>query len=268
MDIKIVSVSVVIPCYRCLETIDRALQSVFDQTVKPLEIILVDDFSCDGTLEKIKNISQLYPFGLVKIVALEKNMGPGSARNAGWDMAKSDYVAFLDADDSWHPKKLEIQYFWMLQHPEVSLTGHGSVQSVFELPNQLHDFVEVYPILFLISNKFPTRSVMINTRLPFRFAEGKKYSEDYLLWLQILLNGYRGFYSKSILAFSYKDDFGQAGLSANLWAHQKGELSTYKTIYMQKLISISLLSLLYVFSLLKFTKRIVVSFFRNKFSSH
>ena len=268
MTIKTVSVSVVIPCYRCFDTIERALQSVFDQTVKPLEIILVDDFSCDGTLEKIKNISQVYPSGWLKIVALEKNMGPGSARNAGWNIAKSDYVAFLDADDSWHPKKLEIQYFWMLEHPKVSLTGHRSVQAALELSNQFYGFLEASPISFLFSNKFPTRSVMLITQLPFRFAEGKKHSEDYLLWLQILLNGHKGFYSKSILAFSYKDDFGQDGLSANLWEHQKGELSTYKTIYMQKLISISLFSVLYVFSLIKFAKRIIVSFFRSGFSSH
>ena len=108
---------------------------------------------------------------------------------------------------------------------------------------------------------------MVITRLPFRFAEGKMHSEDYLLWLQILLNGYRGFHSKTILAFSHKDNFGQAGLSANLWAHQKGELLTYKTIYMQKLISTPFLIVLYLFSLIKFSKRIIV-FFISKFSCH
>jgi hypothetical protein len=108
---------------------------------------------------------------------------------------------------------------------------------------------------------------MVKTRLSFRFTEGKKYSEDYLLWLQILLNGHQGFYSKSILAFSYKDSFGQAGLSSNLWAHQKGELLTYKTIYMQKLISFPFLIVLYVFSLIKFTKRVIV-FIIKKFSSY
>ncbi len=267
MAIKTISVSVIIPCYRCVETIERALKSVYDQTVKPLEIILVDDFSCDGTLEKIKNISRLFPSGWMKIVALKKNMGPGSARNAAWNIAKGDYVAFLDADDSWHPKKLEIQYFWMWEHPQVSISGHGSFQSALKLPNKYHNFLEVPPILFLFSNKFPTRSVMVKTRLSFRFTEGKKYSEDYLLWLQILLNGHQGYYSKSILAFSYKNSFGQSGLSSNLWAHQKGELLTYKTIYMQKLISFPFLIVLYVFSLIKFTKRVIV-FFIKKFSSY
>lgn len=266
MAIKTISVSVIIPCYRCVETIERALKSLYVQTVKPLEIILVDDFSCDGTLEKIKTISKSHLSGWIKVVALEKNMGPGSARNAGWDIAKSDYVAFLDADDSWHPKKLEIQYFWMIKHPEVSITGHRSVRFGLELPDQSYDFIEVSPTLFLFSNKFPTRSVMLNTRLLFRFSEGKKYSEDYLLWLQILLNGHEGFYSKSILAFSYKANFGGAGLSSDLWAHQKGELLTYRAIYIQKLISIYLFSILYVFSLLKFTKRILVSFFKKEFS--
>lgn len=267
MAIKTVSVSVIIPCYRCVETIERAMKSLYDQTVRPLEIILVDDFSCDGTLEKIMNISRLYPSGWVKIFALKQNMGPGSARNAAWNIAKSDYIAFLDADDSWHPQKLEIQHSWMTEHPEASFTGHRSAEAGLKLSNKFHNFLEVSPILFLFSNKFPTRSVMVKTRLSFRFAERKKYSEDYLLWLQILLNGHRGFYSKSILAFSYKDDFGRAGLSANLWAHQKGELLTYKTIYMQKLISTPFFIVLYLFSLIKFSKRIIV-FFISKFSCH
>lgn len=52
------------------------------------------------------------------------NEGPGSARNAGWDKARCQYIAFLDSDDVWHPQKLECQYRYMEEHPYVWLSCH------------------------------------------------------------------------------------------------------------------------------------------------
>lgn len=266
-------VSVIIPCYRCAETIERAVDSVLNQTQVPEEIILVDDFSDDGsaTISALKMLKQKYQKFNIQILELEKNQGPGSARNEAWKRASKTYIAFLDADDSWHPKKLELQHSWMNGHPEVLFTAHSSIQiSKISSKIKFNNSKNFYPlnvIKFLFFNCIPTRSVMLKRNVRYRFLSGKRYAEDYLLWLQILLNGHRGFYSKSILAFSYKDDFGRAGLSANLWAHQKGELLTYKTIYMQKLISTPFFIVLYLFSLIKFSKRIIV-FFISKFSCH
>ncbi|QTN30415.1 glycosyltransferase family 2 protein [Rhodoferax sp. AJA081-3] len=116
-------VSVVVPCYRCAATIARAVSSVAAQTLRPAEMILVDDASGDATLQQLHTL-QAQHGPLIRVVALAANAGAASARNAGWNLATQPYIAFLDADDTWHPQKLEIQYRYMQQHPEVALSGH------------------------------------------------------------------------------------------------------------------------------------------------
>src|SRR5207245_2440853 len=114
---------VVIPCYRCGQTIRRAVESVVGQTVRPLEVILVDDDSGDDTARVLGQIQE--EFGKwVRILRLPKNRGAAGARNFGWEAAKGKYVAFLDADDSWLPTKIEHQLSFMESHPEFALTGH------------------------------------------------------------------------------------------------------------------------------------------------
>ena len=262
-------VSIVIPLYNKDEWIFQTLDSVYKQTYRNWECIVINDGSTDQSLKQVENFISRYPGNWQNVTIA--NSGQTVARNLGIQIAKGGLIAFLDADDSWHPKKLELQYSWMNGHPEVLFTAHSSIQiSKISSKIKFNNSKNFYPlnvIKFLFFNCIPTRSVMLKRNVRYRFLSGKRYAEDYLLWLQILLNGHRGFYSKSILAFSYKDDFGRAGLSANLWAHQKGELLTYKTIYMQKLISTPFFIVLYLFSLIKFSKRIIV-FFISKFSCH
>ncbi|MDR9769531.1 glycosyltransferase family 2 protein [Acetomicrobium sp.] len=122
-----VPVSVVVPCYCCEDTIERAVVSVMSQTALPGEVILVDDASPDHgrTLSKLQELQERFRDKThIEIIALKNNSGPSVARNAGWETATQPYIAFLDADDAWHPQKLEIQYGWMKEHPEIALTGH------------------------------------------------------------------------------------------------------------------------------------------------
>lgn len=112
------------PCLRCADTIDRAIESIFHQTLRPSEVILVDDCSKDETLNKLFEIQSKYPEEWIKIIPLEINGGPGTARNTGWNAAKHKYVVFLDSDDPWDQRKIEFQYGWMSSHPEAALTGH------------------------------------------------------------------------------------------------------------------------------------------------
>lgn len=95
-------VSVVIPTFNSAETIARALSSVLAQTRPPEEVIVVDDGSSDATLEEVAD----FPF--VQVI-LQENAGPARARNRGLLAAHESYVAFLDADDYWHPNKLALQ---------------------------------------------------------------------------------------------------------------------------------------------------------------
>jgi glycosyltransferase involved in cell wall biosynthesis len=96
------SFAVVIPLYNKALHIRATLQSVFNQTVQPDEIIIVDDGSTDGSGEIVAAIS--HP--LLKLIR-QQNSGESAARNTGLREAVADYVAFLDADDSWHDCHIE-----------------------------------------------------------------------------------------------------------------------------------------------------------------
>ena len=96
-------ISVVIPTLNRINTLQRALDSVINQTYKAAEIIVVDNGSSDGTL---KFLREQYP----KITILTENkIGVSSARNKGIKNSINQWIALLDSDDAWHTRKLEIQ---------------------------------------------------------------------------------------------------------------------------------------------------------------
>jgi glycosyltransferase involved in cell wall biosynthesis len=99
-------VSVVIPAYNGAPTIDETLTSVRSQTHRALEIIVVDDGSTDDT----RRIAEQHAAADERIqVVHQANAGVATARNAGWHRARSDFIAFIDADDLWAPTKIEKQ---------------------------------------------------------------------------------------------------------------------------------------------------------------
>jgi glycosyltransferase involved in cell wall biosynthesis len=99
-------VSVIIPAYNASETIEATLSSVCGQTYAKLDIIVIDDGSHDDTAEVVRRLSGKDP----RIRLLRKaNAGLAAARNTGLEHARGDFVAPLDADDLWHPTKIEKQ---------------------------------------------------------------------------------------------------------------------------------------------------------------
>lgn len=260
-------ISVVIPCYRCGKTIQRAINSLARQTAIPAEIILIDDFSNDGTLEQLQSLSRLYPEGWVKIASLSCNGGPGVARNEGMRQATQPYVAFLDADDSWHPGKANIQYEWMRTHPEIMLTGHPSVKysAQAEARNFSINCREkiILPSRLLLSNVFSSRSIMFRRELPIFFDSQKRYMEDQWWLMQIAFSGYSIVELKIPLSFTYKADYGESGLSNKLWQMERSELDNYWQLGRAGKISKLLVLLLWIYSLLKYMKRVLVSQWRR-----
>ena len=259
---NIARVSVVIPCYCCAATIERAIESVARQTARPAEVILVDDGSGDDTLAALRRLQQQHGADWIKIIVQEKNSGPSVARNAGWAMATQPYLAFLDADDSWHPRKIELQYGWMAVHPEVALTGHAVVISRGDekVPEVLESLLasRVSAKRLLLSNCFSTPTVMLKRNSIFRFEPSKRYSEDYLLWLSLVLRGYSSYRFEAVLAYLHKEHFGEGGLSGQLWAMERGELDTYWHLRNEKLISALNLAVLSSYSIIKFARRVLV----------
>lgn len=265
MKLEKAPVSVVVPCHRCAETIERAVDSILNQTLPPEEILLVEDGSGDNgaTLSALRNLQQLHPDSGIRIIEMNKNCGPAAARNAGWEAATRPHVAFLDADDAWHPEKIGIQYSWMNAHPEVPFSGHRIkiVSSASEIrpPIGLISARKISPWQWLLSCRFSTISVMLRRDLPLRFAPEKRHAEDYLLWLQIALNGYETWRIESTLGFCFKPLYGAGGLSGELWKAEKGVLDTYSRIRHDGLISQASYLGLTAFSLLKYARRLILN---------
>ncbi|MFH7321201.1 glycosyltransferase family 2 protein [Desulfurivibrio sp. D14AmB] len=259
------ALSAVVPCYRCVKTIGRAVNSIFRQTLRPLEVILVEDGSGDATLAELEKLRDSYPDGWIKVIALPRNAGPATARNLGWDAATQPYIAFLDADDTWHPWKVAIQYEWMRQHPEAALTGHLCRQikegdkegSNDDFQGKEAHFAPLSRWRLLLGSCFSTPSVMLRRDLPVRFAGGKRYAEDYLLWLEIAWGGGGVYLCDWALANLYKAPYGEDGLSAELWLMEQGELHAYWTIYRKGFIGTTTYWGLRAWSLLRFGRRLI-----------
>lgn len=117
------SYSVVIPAHNASATIGQAVQSILDQTVRPVEIIVVDDGSTDGTAAVVAGM------GREITVISQDNRGPGAATTAGFRRVATSFVATLDADDLWLPNKIARQA--ALFHDDPGLAGVFSLARLF-----------------------------------------------------------------------------------------------------------------------------------------
>ena len=101
-----IRVSVVIPAYNAETFLERTLRSALRQTHRNLEVLVIDDGSTDGTRAIAETFAQ--EDERVRVITIP-NGGVANARNIGMKAASADFVAFLDADDLWHPSKIELQ---------------------------------------------------------------------------------------------------------------------------------------------------------------
>ena len=236
------SISVIIPAYNAEKTIQRALNSVENQTMLPKEVIVIDDCSSDQTNTIIREYMSESKLNIRHEIQAA-NAGAGSARNAGWLVASEKYVAFLDADDMWHPKKLEIQFNAMENSDDCSMSCHYRHVTDLENWSEVQFDASVQRLFtfkdFLIRNRCATPSVMVKREITARFHPGKRYAEDYLLWLQIsALYGPVLFIDLPLVHCS-NPIYGGPGLSGNLKQMHKGESSALRQLKKEGLISIS-----------------------------
>lgn len=238
---QVAPVSVVIPCYRCSDTIGAAVASIAAQTLPPAEVLLVEDGSGDGTLDALRRLAAHYPQHWVKVVAMPGNGGPSRARNAGWAQASQEYIAFLDADDSWAPAKLALQMQALRADPRIALIAHR-----MQVRERGSDAVDLRPPVrtaiigrrrLLLNNPFPTASVVLRRDLPFRFNENFRRVEDFLLWAQIAFSGYRCAKIDQTLAFWHKPNYGAGGLSEDLVAMHRAGREARRELLRQGLVT-------------------------------
>jgi glycosyltransferase involved in cell wall biosynthesis len=237
---QLAPVSVVVPCFRCAATIDDAVASIAAQTLRPAEVLLVDDASGDGTLDALHRLAARYGEAWITVIALPANRGPSHARNTGWQQACQPYIAFLDADDSWAPRKLELQMAALAADPQIALIAHQMLVrprgTELPPPRAPVDVQIVGRGTLLVRNPFPTASVVLRRDLPFRFDEDFRRSEDYLLWSQIVLSGYRCAKIDQVLAIWNRRENGAVGLSDDFDAIHRGRRDLRRKLVHQGLL--------------------------------
>jgi len=118
------NVSVIIPAYNSAVSLPRCINSIFSQTIKPGEVIIINDGSTDNTAEVVRGYGN-------NIIYLEQdNQGPAAARNRGLKQTNGEFVAFLDADDYWKPQFLETTVGFLEKHPEAVAVSVGQIHKV------------------------------------------------------------------------------------------------------------------------------------------
>jgi glycosyltransferase involved in cell wall biosynthesis len=109
-------ISCIVPVYNSERYLGETLDSILAQTYRPLEIIVVDDGSTDGTAAVAAGYGHRVRY------VRQANAGEAAARNRGLNVAEGEFVAFDDADDLWHPEKLERQVARLEHRPEIDLS--------------------------------------------------------------------------------------------------------------------------------------------------
>jgi glycosyltransferase involved in cell wall biosynthesis len=231
------TVAAVIPTFNSSLTIERALESVVGQTRLPTEVIVIDNASEDDTVARVRTFASKYPRITWVIEVSPTNIGPGAARNRGWNLATSDFIAFLDSDDSWHPEKLRLQGEVVRMFPESVLFGHGylvlrpgevALRDVDERRNTVVDRFQLH--YFLIRNRLSTPTVMLRREITHRFPIDFWYGEDYALWLRVVATHGAAIVQQSALTYLHKSTYGESGLSANMSQMHRGEILAIKRL--------------------------------------
>ena len=216
--------SAIIPLYNKKRYIRRALDSVINQSVQPVEIIVVDDGSTDGGADLVKQRS-----GSRIIILQQGNRGVSVARNVGLKSATGNHVAFLDADDEWNPDFLLRMRELISVFPEAGLYGSGFetcadghseksylLHSKNLLPRIEDNHLGFGPVDYfsaLLKNDILCSSSIVVDKAKALamggFPEGVSICEDYEFWIQMALN-YDVVVTPEVLACYHTDASGTA----------------------------------------------------------
>lgn len=249
-------VSIVVPLYNSQNDIENCLESIFRQTYKNYEVIIVDDGSTDNSVYLVEHFISKHT-DMQILLLHQQNFGPSKARNEGVLHSKGDLIAFLDSDDEWKSDKLSSMVPFFVDN-EV-----GIVSSLYSIANDcafnnLDNSVKlITPNRLLFKNYFITSATVCraNVLKKYLFNELQKYSEDYRLWLEICFSGYKCLLFNSCLTkMNSKPIYGGSGLSSKLYEMEKGEWRNYYHLlkisrinFFQFLCAISFSSIKYIY---------------------
>lgn len=184
-------ISVIMPCYNMASYVADSIKSVIAQTYPHWELLIVDDASTDETVSIIESYVQTD--SRIRLAIKTQNSGIADTRNQCIQTAQGQFLAFLDADDIWHPEKLEKQLNFMLEK-NVGFT-YSTYDWIDEEGNTLNRFINTIGNLdyetYLRNTIIGCSTVMVNKAIIGEVVVPKfRTSEDTATWLDILKKGY------------------------------------------------------------------------------
>ena len=184
-------VSVIMPCYNMEKYISEAIMSVHQQTYPHWELLIVDDASTDRTENVVE--SQCQQDDRIRFIKKNIHSGIADSRNICLKMAQGQYLAFLDADDCWQPKKLERQLAFMMEK-KIGFS-YSSYDCIDENGQPLNKTVKVAGDMdyeaYLRNTIIGCSTVMVNKDIVGNVVvPNYRTSEDTATWLDILKKGY------------------------------------------------------------------------------
>lgn len=195
-DTHIPTVSIIMPTHNRIRMLEKAIQSVFDQSYTDWELIIIDDASSDETEERMKELdSKEEAVRYMRIPKIE-NKGISEYLNIGLRNARGKYIARIDDDDYWcHKDKLKLQVEFMENNPEYVVVGGGVIlvdgngDELFRYLKKETD--EEIRSFALFSNPFTHATVLFKKDLALKLGGYKiiKHVEDMELWLRMGKHG-------------------------------------------------------------------------------
>jgi succinoglycan biosynthesis protein ExoO len=199
-------VAVVIAAYNVADSISRAIKSVQAQTVAPVEIVVTDDCSTDGTADVVAQLALTDP--RIRLIKSDRNAGPGAARNSAIESTDAEWIAVLDGDDAWKPRRLE-RLLEVATQGECEIIADNYTRlddsSGLELGDAFYDARPVSPLTAqrFVASEHPLGRVRFGLLKPmvrrqFLLERGIRYAteiglaEDFHFFLRVLLEGGKG----------------------------------------------------------------------------
>jgi glycosyltransferase involved in cell wall biosynthesis len=172
------------PVYNCAEFVRESVASVLSQTLKDIELILLDDGSSDESWE----ILETFADKRVRMFRFEQNRGVAYARNYAIEKADCEYIAFLDADDIAHPARLAVQAAYLDSRPQIGVAASRAWISDSG-GQQKQPFQSLSPqevcVTLVFKNCLVTSSVSMRRGLWIPFRSDAEPGGDYYLWARL-----------------------------------------------------------------------------------
>ena len=174
-------ISVIMPVYNTkTRHLQPAVASILKQTFADFELLIIDDCSTEDISDLIKDFAD----PRIRFIKAEKNGGAGQARNLGLSLAKGKYIALMDSDDIARPQRLQIEYDYLEQHPQIDVLGsymqRFPQKKTLKVPLRHEDIIHENIFLNCALNN---PSVMFRRNASICYEPNRRVAEDYGVWL-------------------------------------------------------------------------------------